>query len=229
MKEYSFKEFPMCESWRKVLAEDIDSLYFRSIYREVLKRYEKETVYPKFQDIFRAFNETDIKDIKVLILGQDPYHGDKQANGLSFSVNEGISLPPSLRNIYKELYSDLGIDNGDNGSLETWAKQGVFLLNAGLTVRRNHANSHKDINWERFTDSVIEKVDKEDRPIVFILWGKYAQKKESLIKGKNHLIIKSPHPSPLSSYRGFFGSKPFSKCNEFLTSHGVEAIDWEIK
>ena len=179
--------------------------------------------------IFHAFEVTPLEDVKVVILGQDPYHGDGQAHGLCFSVQPQVAIPPSLENIYKELQDDLGCYIPNNGYLEKWAKQGVLLLNTVLTVRAHQANSHRGIGWEQFTDAAIKILNQQDRPIVFILWGRPAQQKKAMLNNPHHLILEAPHPSPLSAYRGFFGSKPFSQTNRFLEDHGVAPIDWQIE
>ena len=179
--------------------------------------------------MFNAFSFTPLEKVKVLILGQDPYHGEGQANGLCFSVHPGIEIPPSLVNIYKELHDDLGCYIPDNGDLTKWARQGVLLLNTVLTVRAHQANSHRGIGWEEFTDAAIRALAEQDRPIVFLLWGSPARRKKALIRNPKHLIIESPHPSPLSAYNGFFGSRPFSRANEYLEKSGVEPIDWQIE
>jgi len=212
--------------WDEILASEFGSENYAKI-RTVLKReYSSYTVFPSMYDIFNALKYTAYKDTKVVILGQDPYHEIGQAHGLSFSVKKGIKIPPSLVNIYKELNSDIGMSIPSHGELTSWAKQGVLLLNATLTVRCGLANSHKDIGWAEFTDSIIKKLDLQDNPIVFILWGANARSKKKYITNKNHLIIESAHPSPLSAYNGFFGSRPFSRANDFLVSHGVTPINW---
>ena len=186
-------------------------------------------VYPPSDEIFTAFNLTPLSKVKVVILGQDPYHEPGQAHGLSFSVKPGVEIPPSLVNIYKELHEDLGCYIPDNGYLVKWAKQGVLMLNTLLTVRAHQAFSHKGIGWEQFTDAAIEALARQDRPMVFILWGRPAQSKKPMIYNSKHLIIESAHPSPLSAYRGFFGSRPFSRTNEYLKENGLEPIDWQIE
>ena len=202
--------------------------YYQKLHQIIEKEYETKTIYPPKQEIFRALNLCDFDDVKVVILGQDPYHGPNQAHGFSFSVKPGVQTPPSLRNMFKELNSDLGCYIPNNGFLESWAKQGILLLNTVLTVREGQANSHKGKGWEIFTDRVIELLNKREEPIVFILWGRNAISKEALITNPIHKIIKSVHPSPLSATRGFFGSKPFSKTNDFLVSINKEPIDWQI-
>ncbi|HEY4543933.1 MAG TPA: uracil-DNA glycosylase, partial [Tissierellaceae bacterium] len=185
-------------------------------------------IYPDYTDLFNALNYTPYENVKVVILGQDPYHGKDQANGLAFSVKEGIKIPPSLRNIFKELNSDLGYKIPLNGDLKKWAKEGVLLLNTSLTVIEAKANSHRNKGWEIFTDEIIKIVNKKETPVVFILWGNNAIEKEKFIDSSKHLILKAPHPSPLSSYRGFFDSKPFSKTNEFLIKNNLKQIDWDL-
>jgi len=214
--------------WAHELEPEFAKPYYLKLREFLAGEYRQRTIYPDMHDIFNALHYTSLADTKVVILGQDPYHGPGQAHGLSFSVQEGIGTPPSLQNMYKELRDDLGCYIPDNGYLHHWAKQGVLLLNAVLTVRAHEANSHKEMGWENFTDSVIAAVNRKEEPVVFLLWGSYAQKKGQLITNKKHLQIRSPHPSPLSSYRGFFGSKPFSRANEFLRSVGREEIDWQI-
>ena len=215
-------------TWQQVVGEEFDKPYYLQL-REFLKQeYFNETVYPPMEDMWNAFRYTDYPDVKVVILGQDPYHGPGQAHGLSFSVKPGIAAPPSLMNIYKELQSDMGCYIPKNGYLKKWADQGVLLLNTVLTVRAGNANSHKGMGWEHFTDKVISLLNDRKEPIVFILWGRNAQNKLNLINNPQHYIIKGPHPSPLSAHYGFFGSKPFSKTNSFLKSIGSTPIDWQI-
>jgi uracil-DNA glycosylase len=218
------------ESWLKVLHQEFESDYMIRL-KQFLKK-EKDAgykIYPKGSDIFNAFNKTPFDKVKVVILGQDPYHGEHQAHGLSFSVQKNIAIPRSLNNIYKELLTDIpGFSMPAHGNLEEWAQQGVLLLNATLTVRASEAGSHQKQGWERFTDEVIKKISDEKQGIVFILWGNYAQSKSILIDQKKHHIIKSVHPSPLSVERGFYGSKPFSKANDFLLKEGKTPIDWQI-
>ena len=214
--------------WDLYLKDEYNKEYFKKLISFVNKEYNEKTIYPPKNEIFNAFRHTSYKDVKVVILGQDPYHGEHQAEGLSFSVKNGIRKPPSLQNIFKELNADLGIPFPETSSLIPWADQGVLLLNAVLTVEANMAASHKDKGWEIFTDKVIELLNKKESPIVFILWGSFARSKKKLITNKNHYIIESAHPSPLSAYNGFFGSKPFSKTNNFLISKGLKPIDWKI-
>ncbi|MFA5233170.1 MAG: uracil-DNA glycosylase [Sulfurimonas sp.] len=216
----------MEESWREVLFDEFQKPYFEELKRFLVEEKQKHTVYPHGSNIFAAFNNTLFENVKVVILGQDPYHGAGQAHGLAFSVNEGVPFPPSLQNIFKELRDDMGCDMPKSGNLTSWAKEGVFLINAVLSVRAGEANSHKSRGWEIFSDAVIRLLSEKKENLVFILWGAPAGAKASLIDAKKHLILKSPHPSPLSSYRGFFGSKPFSKTNEFLKARGQNPIEW---
>ena len=203
--------------------------YFRQLESFVSDEYKRKTVFPPQDKIFDCFRYVDYDGIKVVILGQDPYHDDHQANGLAFSVERGVKIPPSLRNIYKEAHDDVRIDIPSHGDLTAWAKQGVLLLNTVLTVEAHKANSHKGQGWEIFTQHVIEKLNERKKPIVFILWGKQAMEKASMIDETKHYIITSAHPSPLSAYRGFFGSRPFSRTNDFLVSQNIEPIDWRIE
>jgi uracil-DNA glycosylase len=215
--------------WLKAVGEEFRQPYYADLYQFVKSEYQHYRVYPEADHIFDAFHLTPLKEVKAVIIGQDPYHNEGQAHGLCFSVKPGIEIPPSLVNIYKELQDDLGCYIPNNGFLEKWAKQGVLLLNTVLTVRAHQAFSHQGKGWERFTDAVIRAVNEQDRPIVFILWGRPAQSKKSMLTNPKHLILEAPHPSPLSAFRGFFGSKPFSKTNEFLVKHGIEPIDWQIE
>lgn len=216
--------------WLEPLSEEFKKPYYRKLYETVNQEYRIRQIFPPAQDLFKAFHMTPLHQVKVVILGQDPYHEPGQAEGMSFSVQPGVEIPPSLVNIYKELHDDLGLRIPNNGHLEKWAKEGVFLLNTVLTVRAHQAFSHRGIGWEEFTDAAIRAIDREDRPIVFMLWGRPAQEKEKLLtKNPLHLVLKAPHPSPLSAYRGFFGCKHFSKCNAFLEAHGEKAIDWQIE
>ena len=217
------------ESWRQHIGEEFDKQYFVDLTNFVKEEYLRTPCYPPGRLIFNAFNLCPFDDVKVVIIGQDPYHEPNQAHGLCFSVKPEVGIPPSLVNIYKELKDDIGCYIPDNGYLEKWARQGILMLNTVLTVRAHQANSHKDIGWEQFTDAAIRVLNTIDRPIVFILWGAPAQRKESMLNNPKHLILKAPHPSPLSAYRGFFGSKPFSKTNEFLIANGIEPIDWQIE
>ena len=215
--------------WAPALQPEYKKEYYRKLYAFVNDEYASREIFPPADDIFNAFHLTPLKDVKCVIIGQDPYHNNGQAHGLSFSVRPGVDIPPSLANIYKELHDDLGCYIPDNGYLIKWAKQGVLMLNAVLTVRAHQANSHSGMGWEEFTDAAIRILNEQDRPIVFILWGSYAGKKASMLDNPAHLILKAPHPSPLSAYRGFFGSKPFSKTNDFLTAHRMAPIDWQIE
>lgn len=215
--------------WKEALSAEFKEDYYKRLFETVKAEYSKGRVFPPKDDIFNALHFTPLSNVKAVILGQDPYHGPNQAHGLCFSVNKGVAIPPSLENIYKELHDDIGIDIPSHGYLESWARQGVLLLNTVLTVRAHEANSHKGIGWEKFTDAIIKCVDAKPEPVVFFLWGRPAQQKLNLLLNKRHLILKAPHPSPLSAYRGFFGCGHFSKCNQFLSENGVEPIDWEIK
>ena len=215
--------------WKELLEDEFSKDYYQTLKQFLIEVYKTKKIYPDKYDIFNALHFTPYKDIKVVILGQDPYHGPGQAHGLSFSVNPGVKTPPSLLNIYKELNSDLGCYIPNNGYLKKWADQGVLLLNTSLTVRAGEANSHKNIGWQVFTDKIISLVNEKDDPVVFLLWGNNAIKKKELITNKRHLILTSVHPSPLSASRGFFGSKPFSKINNFLISVNKDPIDWQIE
>lgn len=212
--------------WDQKLDVIWNSPGFQKFYKMIMAEYDKKTIYPPKDYIFNALKLTSYKDTKVVIVGQDPYHGEHQAHGLSFSVQKGVKLPPSLQNIYKELESDLGIPPRTDGDLTGWAKQGVLMLNAVLTVEKDKAASHRNLGWEPMTDYIIKLLNKKDEPIVFILWGNFAKEKAKLITNPNHYIIISPHPSPFSAYSGFFGSKPFSKTNDFLISKNMKPIDW---
>jgi len=214
--------------WLGPLQAEFRKPYYKELYYKVKDEYEHTKVFPKPEDLFRAFELTPLSEVKAVILGQDPYHNDGQAHGLCFSVNPGVETPPSLVNIYKELHNDLGCKIPDNGCLTPWARQGVLLLNTVLTVRAHQAFSHRGIGWEQFTDAAIRALDNENRPIVFMLWGRPAQEKAAMLHNPQHLILKAPHPSPLSASRGFFGCRHFSQCNEFLAQHGIEPIDWQI-
>ena len=214
--------------WDEVLSEEFEKKYFKKIMDFIDLEYKTKTVYPPYEDIFNAFKFTPLSSVKLVILGQDPYHEEKQAEGLSFSVSNEVKRPPSLKNILKELESDLDIKVSDNNSLIPWAEEGVLLLNAVLTVEEHKAGSHQKIGWQTFTDEVIRKINEKDTPVVFILWGNFAKEKEKLITNPKHLIITSAHPSPLSAYHGFFGSKPFSKTNEFLKKNNIRKIKWNI-
>lgn len=215
--------------WDELLKSEFESEYYQKL-RTVLKReYAEFTVYPPQDEIFNALRHTDYADVKAVILGQDPYHGPGQAQGLCFSVRPGVDYPPSLRNIFQELETDMGVPAPPNGSLIPWAERGVLLLNTTLTVRQGQANSHKDLGWTIFTDAVINRLNEREKPMVFLLWGGNARAKRALITNKNHLILEAPHPSPLSAYHGFFGCRHFSKCNEFLMQHGIAPIDWDLR
>ena len=215
--------------WDQVLKEEFDKPYYQSLRTFLDKEYSSKTIYPIAKYIYTALKLTSYKDTKVVILGQDPYHEPGQAHGLAFSVGKNVEIPPSLQNIYKELHDDMGCEIPNHGYLIDWAKQGVLLLNTVLTVRAHQANSHKGQGWEYLTDSIIEKLNSKDEPVVFILWGANARSKKSLITSPKHMIIESVHPSPLSAYNGFFGSKPFSKTNQFLIKNNINPIDWQIK
>ncbi len=215
--------------WQNLLEEEFNRDYYLKLRKFLINEYNTKVIYPNMYDIFNALRYTDYKEVKVVIIGQDPYHGPNQAHGLSFSVKPGVPPPPSLMNIFKELNTDIGCYMPDNGYLKKWADQGVLLLNTVLTVRAGMANSHKGMGWELFTDKVISILNKRQDPMVFILWGRNAQSKLPLIDNPKHFIIKSVHPSPLSAFNGFFGSRPFSKANNFLISLGKEPIDWQIE
>lgn len=215
--------------WLVPLGPEFKKPYYRQLYETVLREYQSRQIFPDANDIFNAFDYTPLSKVKVVILGQDPYHGEGQAHGLCFSVKPEVDVPPSLENIYKELQTDLGCRIPNNGYLKKWADQGVLLLNTVLTVRAHQANSHRGIGWETFTDAAIRALNEQDRPIVFILWGRPAQSKKPMLNNPRHLILEAPHPSPLSAYRGFFGSRPFSRTNQFLEAHGETPIDWQIE
>lgn len=215
--------------WDTILKDEWTKPYYQRLRKILIHEYKNYKVYPGMYDIFNALKAVPYEDVKVLILGQDPYHGEGQAHGYSFSVKEDVSIPPSLQNIYKELNDDLSCYIPNHGNLEKWARQGVLLLNSTLTVRAHQANSHKDLGWSILTDEIIKKLNDREKPMVFILWGRYAQSKSKFINNPNHLILQSSHPSPLSAYRGFFGSKPFSKTNNFLKSNNLKEIDWQIE
>lgn len=212
-------------SWKELLKDEFDKQYFKDLSEFVHAEYSKNTVYPPAKFIFNALDSLPVDKVKVVILGQDPYHGEGQAHGLSFSVPDGVALPPSLQNIYKELSSDLG-KSSKSGNLSTWVKEGVLLLNATLTVRAHQAGSHQNKGWELFTDAIIHHLADTKENLVFILWGNYAQRKGAFIDSHKHLVIKSAHPSPLSAYNGFFGSKPFSETNKYLEANGQKPINW---
>ncbi|MGG0718980.1 uracil-DNA glycosylase [Robertmurraya massiliosenegalensis] len=214
--------------WQEKLAEETEKRYFQELMDFLQLEYERNVVYPSKENIFQALNLTPFYDVKVVILGQDPYHGPSQAHGLSFSVMPGVAVPPSLKNIFKELEADLNCEPPNHGYLKKWAEQGVLLLNTVLTVRAGEANSHQRKGWEKFTDKIIESLNDRDAPVIFVLWGKPAQKKASFIDKEKHFIIASSHPSPLSAYRGFLGSKPFSQINQLLKKWDMGEIDWNI-
>ena len=216
-------------AWEAALAGEFRQPYYRDLYNTVKKEYQTRTIYPPASDLFSAFHLTPLEEVKVVILGQDPYHEPGQAHGLCFSVKPGIEIPPSLQNIYQEIHDDLGLPIPKTGCLESWAKQGVLLLNSVLTVRAHAAFSHANIGWQTFTDHVLQIVDRKDAPVVYMLWGKPAREKKKLLTNPRHLILEAPHPSPLSAYRGFFGCRHFSKANEFLIENGAQPIDWSIK
>ena len=215
--------------WDNYLKQEFNKDYFKELLSFVKKEYHEKTIYPKQNEVFNAFRYTDFDNVKVVILGQDPYHGPNQAEGLSFSVSNEVLKPPPLQNIFKELESDLKIPFPEHNSLKPWAKQGVLLLNAVLTVEEHKPTSHKDKGWEQFTDAVIQILNKKEEPIVFILWGSYARSKKTFITNPKHLIIESAHPSPFSARNGFFGSKPFSRTNDFLRKNHRKEIDWRIE
>lgn len=215
--------------WDEILKNEYEKDYFKRLQEFVISEYKTKTIYPKMSEVFNAFIHTNYNDVKVVILGQDPYFNENEAEGLCFSVKDGIAKPPTLINIFKELKDDLNIDPPKSGSLVKWADEGVLLLNATLTVIRGNANSHSGKGWEIFTDAVIKEINKKTTPVVFILWGSYARSKKIFITNKVHYIIESPHPSPLAAYRGFFGSKPFSKTNNFLEKNNIKPINWQIK
>ena len=214
--------------WDEVLKSVWESPGFNKFMEKVKNEYETYTCYPEYDNIFNALKQTPYKNIKIVILGQDPYHGEGEAHGLSFSVQEGVKLPPSLQNIYKELYDDLGIENKNTGDLTPWAKEGVLLLNSVLTVRKDSPASHKDLGWQLLTDHIIKLINLKKEPVVFILWGNFARNKKAFITNKHHLIIESTHPSPFSARNGFFGSKPFSKANTFLKNNKIKEVNFTL-
>lgn len=220
---------PLSGSWAQALKEEFHKPYYKELFAVVGREYQTRKIFPPPDDLFNAFHLTPLDQVKVVILGQDPYHGDGQAHGLCFSVKPEVETPPSLVNIYKELEDDLGCYIPNNGYLVKWAQQGVLMLNTVLTVRAHQANSHRGIGWEQFTDAAIQLLAEQDRPMVFILWGKPAQMKKTMLHNPKHLILEAPHPSPLAAYRGFFGSRPFSKTNQYLEANGLEPIDWQIE
>ena len=215
--------------WLAPLTPEFAKPYYRELYKKVKEEYATHMIFPPSNEVFSAFELTPLADVKVVILGQDPYHNVGQAHGLCFSVKPDVEIPPSLVNIYKELHDDLGCYIPNNGYLVKWAKQGVLMLNTVLTVRAHQANSHRGIGWEEFTNAAIRVLNEQDRPIVFILWGSPAQRKKEMLNNPKHLILEAPHPSPLSAYRGFFGSKPFSQTNAVLEKNGLTPIDWQIE
>ncbi|MCQ2535999.1 MAG: uracil-DNA glycosylase [Lachnospiraceae bacterium] len=215
--------------WLEPLSAEFKKPYYKELYTRIKTEYETRTIYPPAEDLFSAYAKTPLSKVKVVIIGQDPYHEPGQAHGMCFSVKPGIETPPSLVNIYKELQDDLGLYIPNNGYLEKWAEQGVLLLNTVLTVRAHAANSHKGIGWEKFTDASIKAVNELDHPVVYLLWGSNARAKKEFLNNPKHLVLEAPHPSPLSAYRGFFGCKHFSKCNEFLVKNGQSPIDWQIE
>ena len=215
--------------WLTPLKPEFSKPYYAKLYQKVKEEYNTRRIYPPADDIFNAFSLTPLEKVKAVILGQDPYHGEGQAHGLCFSVKPDVEIPPSLVNIFQELHDDLGCYVPNNGYLEKWARQGVLMLNTVLTVRAHQPNSHRGIGWEEFTDAAIRILDRQDRPMVFILWGRPAQMKKAMLHNPRHLILESPHPSPLSAFRGFFGSRAFSKTNAFLEKNGLEPIDWQIE
>jgi len=219
---------PISNDWKEVFQAEYAKPYYKDLFQFVNREYQTGVVFPPGEDIFNAFHLTPLHEVKVVILGQDPYHGDGQAHGLCFSVNKGIDIPPSLVNIYKELQADLGCSIPSHGNLTSWAQQGVLLLNTVLTVRAHQAFSHRNHGWEQFTDAAIRALDAQDRPIVFMLWGRPAREKKKLLHNPAHLILEAAHPSPLSAYSGFFGCRHFSRCNQFLEEHGETPINWQI-
>ena len=220
---------PISNEWASVMSKEYGKPYYRELFEFIKKEYETGVIFPPGDDIFNAFHLTPLNKVKCVIIGQDPYHNFGQAHGLCFSVKPDVDIPPSLVNIYKELENDLGCFIPDNGYLVKWAEQGVLMLNAVLTVRAHQANSHKDKGWEQFTDAAISAVNQLNQPVVFLLWGSYAQKKTDMLNNPNHLVLTAPHPSPLSAYKGFFGCRHFSKANDFLVKNGIEPIDWQIE
>ena len=219
---------PITGTWARVLNPEFKKDYYRDLYRRVNEEYRKYRIYPPADDLFNALHFTPLEQVKAVILGQDPYHEEGQAHGLCFSVRPNVDIPPSLQNIYQELHEELGCRIPNNGYLEKWARQGVLLLNTVLTVRAHQAHSHKEIGWESFTDAIIRAVDAQERPVVFMLWGRPAQAKKSLLRNPAHLVLEAPHPSPLSAYRGFFGCGHFARANRYLQENGLTPIDWQI-
>ena len=221
-------DYSVGNDWDNFIEREQNALYFQKMNVFLEKEYETKTIYPPAEDIFNAFRFTPLSQIKVVILGQDPYHEPKQAHGLAFSTPNGNPIPRSLSNIFKEIHEEFGYKIPDNGCLEKWAKQGVFLLNTVLTVEEANANSHSDCGWQKFTDNVIKEINKQDQPIVFMLWGKQAEKKKELLNNPNHLVLITSHPSPFSARRGFFGCNHFKQANTFLKENNVEEIDWKL-
>ncbi len=219
---------PISNDWLEPLKGEFKKPYYAKLHKKVLEEYQTRKIFPEAEDLFNAFHFTPLHEVKVVILGQDPYHGDGQAHGLCFSVKPEVEIPPSLVNIYQELHDELGCEIPNHGYLKHWADQGVLLLNTVLTVRAHQANSHRGIGWEEFTDAAIAAVNQQDRPIVYMLWGRPAQSKKSMLNHPKHLVLEAPHPSPLSAYRGFFGCGHFKACNEFLEKNGSTPIDWQI-
>jgi len=215
--------------WLTVLDEEFKKPYYINLYNFIREEYDNKQIFPPADDIFNAFHLTSLSQVKAVIIGQDPYHNVGQAHGLCFSVKQDVEIPPSLANIYQELHNDLGCYIPDNGYLTKWARQGVLMLNTVLTVRAHQANSHHGKGWEKFTDAAISALNEQNRPIVFMLWGRPAGMKKSMLNNPNHLILEAPHPSPLSAYRGFFGCKHFSRANQYLQEYGIQPIDWQIK
>ncbi len=215
--------------WDGILQDEFEKPYYKALREFLKKEYKTQTIFPDMYDIFNALKATPYGNVKAVIIGQDPYHGPGQAHGMCFSVRKGIPKPPSLVNIFKELENDLGIKEPDDGFLEPWAKQGVLLLNSVLTVRKGMANSHAGKGWEIFTDTVIQKINDKNSPVVFLLWGAYAREKAKIVTNKKHLLLTAAHPSPLSAYNGFFGCRHFSKANTFLTENGISEINWDIR
>ena len=218
----------MTKTWDEILNKEKEEMYFKNILEYIDEQYEKKVIYPSKENIFRCFKETPFDKVKVVIIGQDPYHNPNQAEGLAFSVKDGVKLPPSLVNIFKELKTDLNIDPPKSGSLIKWANEGVLLMNAIFTVEENKPASHQKIGWQIFSDKILRELSKDKSPKVFILWGNFARSKKVLIDDSIHLIIESNHPSPLSANRGFFGTKPFSKTNDFLIKNGISPVNWQI-
>lgn len=215
-------------SWDKVLKEMFDSKEYQMFFQKIEKEYQNKIIYPKKENIYNALKLTPYENVKVVIVGQDPYHGENEAHGLSFSVQKGIKLPPSLKNIYKELLNDLNIVEPNCGDLTSWAKEGVLLINSVLTVEKDKPASHAKIGWNKYTDYIIQKINEKEKPVVFILWGNFAKTKKELITNPKHLVITSAHPSPFSARNGFFGSKPFSKTNEYLKENNIKPINWQL-